>query len=46
MMSRTDILVNDIGSILEGEEACKCGLIDAIGGIKEALDYLKNSAKK
>lgn len=41
-MNRTDILVNDIGSILEGEDAVKCGLIDEIGGIREAISYLKN----
>ncbi len=46
MMSRTDILVNDIGSILNGYEACECGLIDEVGGIKEALNYLKNENKK
>ena len=46
MMSRTDILVNDIGSILEGEEACLCGLIDSVGGIKEALDYLKEAVNE
>ena len=42
LMARTDVLVNDIGSILNGEEAVACGLIDEIGGIKEALDYLKS----
>ena len=41
MLSRTDILVNDIGSILDGEEACSCGLIDELGGIREAIEYLK-----
>lgn len=41
MINRTDILVNDIGSILNGYEACKCGLIDEIGGIKEAINFLK-----
>ena len=46
MMNRTDILVNDIGSILNGYEACRCGLIDDIGGIKEALAYLKSVCKK
>ncbi|MBQ7333449.1 MAG: ATP-dependent Clp protease proteolytic subunit [Clostridia bacterium] len=46
MMNRTDVLVNDIGSILDGYEACSCGLIDEIGGIKEALDYLKKESKK
>jgi ATP-dependent protease ClpP protease subunit len=46
MMQRTDVLVNDIGSILDGYEATKCGLIDEIGGIKEALDYLKTESGK
>lgn len=46
MMSRTDILVNDIGSILDGYAAVECGLIDEVGGIKEALDYLKRAALK
>ena len=41
LISRTDTLVNDIGSILDGKEAVECGLIDEIGGIKEALTYLK-----
>lgn len=41
MMTRTDQLVNDIGSILCGSEAVECGLIDEIGGIREALEYLK-----
>ncbi len=45
LMNRTDILVNDIGSILDGYEATKCGLIDEIGGISEALDYLKSMCK-
>ena len=45
LLSRTDILVNDIGSILDGYEAVECGLIDEIGGIKEALDYLKEVCK-
>ena len=45
MMSRTDVLVNDIGSILDGYEAVKCGLIDEIGSVKEAINYLKSFAK-
>ena len=43
LISRTDILVNDIGSILDGYEADECGLRDEIGGIKEAIAYLKKS---
>ena len=41
IISRTDVLVNDIGSILDGYQATSCGLIDEIGGVKDALDYLK-----
>ncbi len=45
IISRTDVLVNDIGSILDGYEATECGLIDEVGGIKEALAYLKEQIK-
>ena len=45
MMTRTDALVNDIGSILNGREAVECGLIDEIGGISQALNYLKKQNK-
>jgi len=46
LLSRTDILVNDIGSILDGYEATECGLIDEVGGIKEAIAYLKKECKE
>lgn len=46
LITRTDVLVNDIGSILDGYEATSCGLIDQIGGIKDALNYLKEVCKK
>lgn len=45
LMNRTDVLVNDIGSILNGYEACECGLIDEVGSIKDALAYLKGELK-
>ena len=45
LIGRTDVLVNDIGSILDGYGATECGLIDEIGGIKEALDYLRSECK-
>ena len=41
LIHRTDVLANDIGSILDGYEATRCGLIDEIGGIKDAIAYLK-----
>ena len=45
-MNRTDILVNDIGSILDGYEAAECGLIDSVGGIRDALDFLRGESGK
>ena len=45
-MNRTDILVNDIGSILDGYEAVECGLIDSVGGIRDALDFLRRENGK
>ena len=45
IMHRTDVLVNDIGSILDGQMAVACGLIDEIGGVKEAINYLKSFSK-
>ena len=46
LMNATDILVNDIGTILDGNEATICGLIDEIGGISDALEYLKTRVKE
>ena len=46
MMNRTDVLVNDIGSILNGYEAVECGLIDEMGGISNAIQYLRDECKK
>ena len=40
LMLDTSQLVKDVGTMLEGEEAVKEGLIDATGGIKEALEML------
>lgn len=46
IMTRTDILVNDIGSILDGYEATEVGLIDEIGSIKEAITYLRKRCEE
>lgn len=40
LMLQTDELLNDMGTILIGEEAVECGLIDEVGGVKEALNKL------
>ena len=41
MMLKSDELLNDMGTILIGEQAVECGLIDDVGGIKDALDKLR-----
>lgn len=40
MMLKTGELTTDVGSVIYGEEAVRCGLIDALGGLSDALDYL------
>lgn len=40
LMLDTSLLVKDVGTMLDGTEAVKEGLIDEVGGIKEALDKL------
>jgi len=39
-MMKTDEIATDIGSIIDGIEAVEIGLIDEIGGLSEALNYL------
>jgi ATP-dependent protease ClpP protease subunit len=39
-MLDTSQLVKDVGTMLEGEEAVREGLIDEVGGIRDALDKL------
>ena len=46
MLTRTDMLVNDVGTVLEGEEAVSCGLIDRLGGISDALGALHEMTGK
>ena len=41
LMTNTDELANDVGSVIYGEEAVKYGLIDQIGTLADALDYLR-----
>lgn len=40
LMLDTSLLVKDVGTMLDGNEAVKEGLIDEVGGIKEALAKL------
>lgn len=43
LMNSTKDLTNDIGSVVDGETAVSCGLIDKIGGISEALATLREA---
>ena len=40
LMLTTDEIANDVGSVIYGEEAVHYGLIDQIGTLADALDYL------
>lgn len=40
LMTNTDELANDIGSVIYGEEAVSLGLIDSLGTLSDALEYL------
>ena len=39
-MLRTGQMANDVGSILTGEEAVACGLMDRVGTLSDALSWL------
>ncbi|MBO4452648.1 MAG: ATP-dependent Clp protease proteolytic subunit [Clostridia bacterium] len=41
LMTATDDMTADIGTVLSGSEAVECGLIDGIGSLGDALDALK-----
>ncbi len=43
-MLRTGEMANDVGSILGGQEAVDSGLIDAVGRLSDALDWLHSQA--
>ncbi len=41
LMTRPDEMANDIGTIVEGNEAVRLGLIDEVGGLSDALEALR-----
>lgn len=41
LMHSKDELVSDVGSVLIGKDAVDCGIIDEVGGLKDALKKLK-----
>ncbi len=46
LMMATDQIATDVGSIIDGKEAVKLGLIDEIGGLSDALEALRKMTKK
>lgn len=46
MLLKTDQIATDVGSLLEGEEAVKCGLIDSLGSLGDALSELHRQIDK
>ena len=45
LMSDTSQLANDVGSVIDGKEAVKIGLIDSVGGLSDALEALRAMTK-
>ncbi len=45
LMMETKKIANDVGTILFGEEAVECGLIDRMGGISDAIEVLESITK-
>jgi ATP-dependent protease ClpP protease subunit len=46
LMLKTGELTTDVGSVIYGEEAVNEGIIDCLGGLSEALDYLHKEIEK
>lgn len=45
-MMETDELATDVGTVLYGEEAVACGLMDAIGSLSDALELLHRQIER
>ncbi|MBR1531279.1 MAG: ATP-dependent Clp protease proteolytic subunit [Eubacterium sp.] len=41
LMMKTGELIMDVGTVLDGEDAVECGLIDELGGLSDALGFLE-----
>ena len=46
LMLRTDEIATDVGSIIDGGDAVRLGLIDEVGGLSAALGWLHSQMKK
>lgn len=45
LMTNTDELANDVGSVIYGEEAVERGLIDRVGSLSDALQWLHREVR-
>ena len=45
-MMRPDEMATDVGSVLDGNEAVECGLIDEVGGLARALAALREMGER
>lgn len=46
IMLETENIANDVGTVLFGEEAVECGLIDSVGGLGDAIELLSRMKQK
>ncbi len=46
LMMRPDEMATDVGSIIEGDEAVEYGIIDAVGGLSDALGALREMIRE
>ena len=46
LMMATDEIANDVGTIIDGRQAVEYGLIDCLGGLSDALDFLHTEIDK
>lgn len=46
LLMKTGELVLDVGTVLDGEQAVKVGLIDQLGGLSDAMQYLYSRIRK
>ena len=46
MLQAREDMANDVGTILDGEKAVSCGLIDRIGGLGDALEALRTMTEQ
>lgn len=46
LMMRPDEMATDVGSIIDGDEAVSYGIIDAVGGLSDALSALREMIKE